>query len=435
MLRHLLPARSLCLALAALSLAAPVHVQAAAPQGAETPQYSDLDRFYAARPDPIWVGEKGLNGAGHALLALLEGAKRDGLDPADYLDADLKKALRAKLDKPEARKALDRRLSGAFVKFVQDSRTVPASMPVAIGDRWAYPGPPSTLEVMSALAADPMGYLRDLRWMHPIYRGLREEVTRTSDPAERRILLENMDRARLLPVNRPRYILVDAAAAELYVYEGNAPRASMRVIVGAPETETPMIASTIYWAALNPYWHVPGHITRDAIAKRVLAEGMKYFNGRGYQVVDEWSHDPKIIDPKTVDWKAVAEGRKEIKVRQKPGPGNGMGKVKFQFPNDLGIYLHDTPGKHLFDEVSRDLSNGCVRLEDADGLAKILFDGKVPDSDKPEDLVNLPTPVPVYLTYFTRFPGEGGVVRRADVYRRDQLRQAAGETRSANSAR
>src|SRR5690606_5229321 len=149
---------------------------------------------------------------------------------------------------------------------------------------------------------------------------------------------------------------------------------------------------------------------------------------RGYQVVSEWSRDAEVIPEASVDWKAVARGDKEIFVRQLPGPANGMGEVKLMIPNDMGIYLHDTPAKGLFVKEERQFSAGCVRLEDADRLKKLLLgDLQLTKSKTPEQVVNLPKAVPVYLTYMTIFPQDGRIVERPDVYGRDRLAITARE--------
>jgi len=243
---------------------------------------------------------------------------------------------------------------------------------------------------------------------------------------EERLVRLNLERARILPAHEDRYILVDAAAARLFYYEGGKIRDSMRVVVGTPDQPTPMMVGMIRYATLNPYWHVPPDLARARIAPRVLAEGLSYFNNRGYEVVSEWSRNARVIDPSTVDWKAVADGKKQVLVRQRPGPSNGMGKVKFQFPNELGIYLHDTPAKQLFNEDQRGFSAGCVRLENADGLGRLLF-GSNPraQSNEPEQTVSLPSPVPLYITYLTTIADKGRLVQRRDIYGRDSVQSAA----------
>jgi len=202
-----------------------------------------------------------------------------------------------------------------------------------------------------------------------------------------------------------RYLLVDAASARLFMVEDGEVRDSMRVIVGKPATQTPTIASKIYYATLNPYWNVPADLARTLIAPRVLAQGMTYLRSHHYQVLASFAVDAPEIAPETVDWKAVAAGRATVKVRQLPGPANSMGQVKFGFANDAGVFLHDSPEKELFASDERNISNGCVRLEDAPRLSRWLM-GRDPtlSSSAPEQNVLLPQAVPIYITYLNEQP-------------------------------
>ncbi len=130
-----------------------------------------------------------------------------------------------------------------------------------------------------------------------------------------------------------------------------------------------------------------------------------------------------MLDPKTVDWRAVQRGDEEVRVRQLPGGANAMGKVKFEFPNPLGIYLHDTPDRNLLLEEARQFSNGCVRLEDADRLGRWLFGSALAahTDDGPEQRVDLAQPVPVYITYLTAQPRDGEIALGPDPYDRDGM--------------
>jgi murein L,D-transpeptidase YcbB/YkuD len=228
-----------------------------------------------------------------------------------------------------------------------------------------------------------------------------------------------MLRVRPLPGNgsKGRYILIDAAAARLWMYEDSKPTGSMRVIVGTPETPTPMMAAVLRFVSLNPYWNVPTELARSVVAKRVVAEGLGYLKERDYEVLSDWSAAAKPLDPATVDWPAVADGRMKVRLRRGPGPWNSMGRMKFMLPNYFGIYLHDVPDKSHFADEARWLSNGCVRLEDAERLAKWIF-GRVlkAKTAKPEERVDLPQPIPVYVTYLTVDPGVRNAVFRSDPY-------------------
>jgi murein L,D-transpeptidase YcbB/YkuD len=233
----------------------------------------------------------------------------------------------------------------------------------------------------------------------------------------RRIAI-NVERAWRLPQTRTfdRYVVVDSGAAEAYLFDRDRIVDGMRVIVGSRETQTPMIAVIMRNAKANPYWHVPPELVRSLTAKRIGKEGLSYLKNFHYEVLSDWSGNAQPIDPKTVNWKAIASGRREasILVRQRPGPWNSMGKMKFEMPNDYGIYLHDTPLKEKF-AGDRWISNGCVRLEDYQRFARWVF-GYVPQPTAAEQKIDLPRPIPVYLTYLTVEPSNKGVVFRPDPY-------------------
>ena len=237
-----------------------------------------------------------------------------------------------------------------------------------------------------------------------------------------RLLLLNLERAKVLPGpdEQGRYILIDGGEARLYMYEGGQLQDSMKVIVGKQASPTPMMAALIRYANVNPYWNVPPDLVQTLIAPRVLAEGLTYFEAEGYDVLSDWSDTATVLDPAGIDWASVARGELELRIRQRPGTRNFMGDIKFMMPNDFGIYLHDTPGRHLFEASDRWISNGCVRVEDARRLARWLF-GEMPAGDDPavEQRVELETPVPVYITYLTAVGTGEGVEFRDDPYRLD----------------
>jgi murein L,D-transpeptidase YcbB/YkuD len=175
-------------------------------------------------------------------------------------------------------------------------------------------------------------------------------------------------------------------------------RDSMKVIVGKPDTPTPALKGVLNYETLNPYWHVTREVAKEVIAPRVLREGDAYLNKQGYEVVTSFGN-PQPLSPDDVDWKGVAEGKVIVKVRQKPGPANSLGRFKFDIPNSDGIYLHDTPKKELFAQDERALSHGCVRLEDAERLAEWLLGKDPPVVTVPEQHVALPRPVPITIAY------------------------------------
>jgi murein L,D-transpeptidase YcbB/YkuD len=266
--------------------------------------------------------------------------------------------------------------------------------------------------------------VRSVSDVNPIYAQIRDAAwaqTQANGGSIDPRVLTSLDRARDMPFQK-RYIMVDTAGARLYMIDDGRIVDSMKVIVGKadPSTQTPMLASTIYYATLNPYWHVGDEMVRSLIAKNVLDQGLSYLKTRGYQVLPADPNDDTLLDPAKVDWRAVAQGRLQVRVRQLPGPANSMGRLKIPFPNDEDIYLHDTPTKALFAQDDRNLSHGCIRLEDAERLGRWLMDREPETASKdPEQHELLPTPVPIYLTYLTAQVRDGQLSYLDDIYRRD----------------
>jgi murein L,D-transpeptidase YcbB/YkuD len=239
-----------------------------------------------------------------------------------------------------------------------------------------------------------------------------------------RLIIVNMERARRLPAanDKGRYILVDAGAAKLYMYENGKAVDSMNVIVGDSDRQTPMMAAELRYVSLNPYWNVPPDLTRTIVAKNVLAQGLQYLTERDYEIFSDWTDDAQRLAPEQVDWQGVYDGRVDVFLRRGPGEWNSMGEMKFMIPNDFGIYLHDVPDAEepMFLSNDRWISNGCIRLQDAHRLEKWVFGDPPVPSGEPEERVDVPNPVPVYITYFTVAPSADGVVFRTDHYGRDE---------------
>ncbi|MEA3017695.1 MAG: L,D-transpeptidase YcbB [Sphingomonadales bacterium] len=240
-----------------------------------------------------------------------------------------------------------------------------------------------------------------------------------------RLIRLNMERARILP-STGRFVLVDAAAARLWMFDGRRPAGQMRVIVGKPGMETPMLAARLRYAMLNPYWNVPVDLARQR-ARAVLRRGTGILAAERLQILSQYHAEDRVLSPASVNWRAVAAGREPLRLRQLPGGANVMGAVKFMMPNDRDIYLHDFPDKSLFQRADRRISSGCVRLEDAPRLARWLFGGAAPhpSGPRPEQRVDLPEPVPVYILYFTAVPDAGQVAFQPDLYGRDAAQLAA----------
>jgi murein L,D-transpeptidase YcbB/YkuD len=237
------------------------------------------------------------------------------------------------------------------------------------------------------------------------------------------LIMINMERAKRLPApgEQSKYVIVDAGGARLSLWQNDRKVDDMKVVVGKAETATPMMAAYIKYASVNPYWNVPPELVRSLIGPRIVSQGIKYLTDREYQVLSDYGSNPRILDPESVDWQAVVDGRQDVGLRRLPSPANSMGAMKFMLPNYFGIYLHDSPEREHFTKNELWVSNGCVRVEDYKRVAKFLFNGSIPPGDNPkiEKEVDLPRPIPVYMTYLTVRPTADGVQFLEDHYGRD----------------
>ncbi|HTI66073.1 MAG TPA: L,D-transpeptidase family protein [Caulobacteraceae bacterium] len=224
-------------------------------------------------------------------------------------------------------------------------------------------------------------------------------------PVEARIsqIAANMERWRWMPRAWPATrVEVNIAGARLNVYDQNRPVSEMKVVVGAPDKKTPMLRSEIHSVVLNPPWNVPSSIA----TKELLPKGEAYLARNNFI--------------------RVSDGAGGSRLQQRPGPGNSLGRIKFDFNNPFGVYLHDTNAKAVFERDTRSVSHGCVRVERPEELANLLL-GTDPDwsaeqiglalADTETVRKPLAQKIPVMLLYWTVFTGPSGEVNfRNDVY-------------------
>ena len=426
--RHVRPAGFAILAAAALCSAMPIEAAAAA----TVVQANEV----SARPQ--WISSDGQRPAQH-LIGLLQSADLDGLDPKRFNINALKRAVMAAesggfaaADKANAM------LDAALVDYVKALRAAPARDWI-VNDREAVPPPPRTDELLAeaARASSLEMWLKAMPFMHPDYAELRRALARAETLGDRKsadLLRLNLQRVRMLPAEG-RYVMVNTAAQRLYMVEDGRVVGEMKVVVGKAHQPTPMMAATIKFTALNPYWQVPPDLAAERVAPHVVKQGLGYLADNGYVVLSDWGDKAQPVDPSTIDWQAVADGKVQVRLRQEPGANNAMGRMKFMFPNPQGIYLHDTPNKELLNEDARLFSGGCVRLEDAPRLAQWMhgraLDWTVATTEQP---VELPDPIPVYLIYQTAAPSGDDIVFYQDIYGKDRS-MLAGSTADHVAAR
>ncbi|MEJ7829334.1 MAG: L,D-transpeptidase family protein [Segetibacter sp.] len=236
-------------------------------------------------------------------------------------------------------------------------------------------------------------------------------LDRLNVPAEERMqqMLINLERMRWLPEPQPDRIVANIPEYKLHVYESGKEVLAMNIVVGKAANRTVIFSDVLEYVVFSPYWNVPRSIVRNEIVP-AMNRNSNYI-GRNNMEITGYSNGLPIV-------------------RQKPGGGNALGKVKFIFPNGYNIYLHDTPAKTLFNKESRAFSHGCVRVQEPFTLAQYLLRNnkawteskikKAMNSQK-EDWVKLDKPLPVYLLYLTSWVDEDGVLNfRDDIYGHDK---------------
>jgi L,D-transpeptidase YcbB len=250
----------------------------------------------------------------------------------------------------------------------------------------------------------------------------------------------NLDRWRMLPAQLgPSYILVNVAGFELDVVDANRSILEMRVVVGQEANQTPVFADTMQYMVVNPYWNVPESIRNKEIIP-ALQKDPSYLDRHNMELVTRGS-DVAVVDHRSIDWDEVDAANFPYAVRQRPGRSNALGRVKFVLPNNMNIYLHDSPADQLFARTRRAFSHGCIRLEKPLELARLILQrctDRSPDNldgllaTGREKTITLDRQIPVYILYFTAWAEDHGGVRfHPDVYGRDERLRPQVETRLA----
>jgi len=246
-------------------------------------------------------------------------------------------------------------------------------------------------------------------------------------PIEDRIdqLRLNLERGRwLLHDIGEEFVLVNVAGFRLYYLREGKVAWTTRVQVGKSARKTPVFRSEMTYLVLNPTWTVPPLLLREDILpeQRRDRTTLKRMNIR---VLDR---NGGVVDPSTIDWSRSWSQGFPYTLRQEPGPNNSLGRVKFMFPNEFAVYLHDTPHPELFDKEERAFSSGCIRVQDPLQLAEFLLEHEAGWNRERIDQViasgkttsvTFEEPVPVLLSYWTAWVADGMLQFRRDLYGRD----------------
>ena len=451
-----------------------------------TEVWTDVRRFYEQRNAAAWVNDATMSAA---VLQILRTAHAHGFAPEDYSEPQLAERLATLQQSKSVRPAafgealarqkqatttvrpnaqnrlrqmaeLDVRLTTALLAFGRDvaaGRTTPA----ALDRRWkARRELPDLASTLNAAGGDLEAWIDAVRPQHPEYAALqralialqaqREKGARPGIPDAatqaamnvpiddriRQIEL-NLERWRWMPNDfGARYLLVNIPSFHLIARENGKPVMDMRVVVGKPdEHKTPVFSSEMATVVFSPYWNIPDSIVAGETAP-AMARDSAYLKKNNIEILNVSASGATPVDYSSVNWDDAGQLRR-LAFRQRPGPGNALGRVKFLFPNAFDVYLHDTPAHALFARPARALSHGCVRIEEPETLARYVLRG-YPEWDDTqigqamqagvEKHVKLKEKIPVHIVYFTAWVDEnGGLHFYPDVYGYDVIQAAQGQ--------
>lgn len=397
---------------------------------------------YAANgSQPVWTADDGLSPRGSALAAGLARAPEHGLDAAS---AYATPAVGGAFAGPEARADAELALSLAALRYARDARggrVDPARLSRMIDMK---PRPFEPMSVLAALADAPdVGQaLANLHPRHPEFANLRTALASAragGAPAEtiQRILV-NLERWRWVPDDFGAFHVRNNIPEQLTrVYRDNEVVFTERIVVGKPNTPTPMMSADMHFVIFHPSWGVPNGIKNNEVGpmlRRASSSSFAWFGESGAASRALGRHQLRVyrggqeINPDNVDWRAVDIN--QFHFTQPPSAKNVLGVVKFRFPNKYDVYMHDTQERNLFSQSVRAYSHGCMRVQNPLKLAEVILGhDKGWNGDRVRAAVSsgrssditLSTPVPVHLLYFTATADETGkLTLHGDIYGQDQ---------------
>ncbi|WP_181706607.1 L,D-transpeptidase family protein [Chthonobacter rhizosphaerae] len=233
-------------------------------------------------------------------------------------------------------------------------------------------------------------------------------------------ILANMEMWRWMPRDLGTdHVIVNVPEFMVRVVRHGAVTHTARVVVGTVKNQTPVFSDEMEYLVVNPYWNVPESIKIKEMLPEIQANPAAYFQRHGYEVL--WNGQP--LDPSTIIWDENAA--KAVHIRQVPGEANALGNIKFMFPNQHAVYLHDTPSRKLFDRTVRAFSHGCVRVDEPLEFARAVLEGEsVWTAEKVQALyggqerrLDLERHLKVHIGYFNVWVDDAGILQvRDDIY-------------------
>ena len=367
--------------------------------------------FYEARAyQPLWTDKNGYNQQAKSVKAVLDNASENGLKASSY------KALDFNNNQVEAEISF----TNAVVKYARDAggaRLNPRNISKLITVEPTIAQPKDILLALDT-SSDAGKTLEEYNPQHGGYKALKTVLVKEVDPQNQADIIANMERWRWVPRDLgSAYILVNVPEYQLSMVRNGTEVHRARIIVGKPETPSPVFSGNMDHVIVNPYWNIPPSIALKEMLPK-LQKNPYAMQAKGFEIVKRG----RVVDPATIDWSG---GVKNITIRQPPGERNALGFVKFMFPNDHAVYLHDTPSRGLFANSERAFSHGCIRVQNPFKLAEIILSVEHNLSEErlhsmaggSERYFNMQTKLPVHLVYFTNFVDEYGQLEtRPDIY-------------------
>ncbi len=296
-------------------------------------------------------------------------------------------------------------------------------------ERLGVSGIASDAEVFDPSLAEAVKAFQRDRGLNPTGTVGRDTVSalngeKTGTAARIADLVSNMERWRWLPRELgDLHVFVNVPDFHLDVMRDGRSIHHARVVVGRPTNPTPVFSDTMEQVVVNPYWNVPYSIVKKEMIGRLQSSAGQSLSRGGYEV----RVGKQMVDPTTVDWATVNAAN--VSIRQVPGDGNALGNIKFLFPNQHAVYIHDTSSRGLFSQSFRALSHGCVRVHEPFSFADAVLSEEPEKVDGArlkkmigggEKTLMLKRTVPVHIAYFTTWVDDAGQVQnRPDVYGHD----------------
>ena len=423
--------------------------------------------------EPRWYNRAGVTDQADALLAQLQRElPRQGLDPKAFflpeIESDLEIVRQLSFDSVgqninEVLPRLEYHLTKAYVRYTTGQRYGFVRPDLVFNQMDIKPDndsyarlfdyevkAPDYEEALQKLSSpDRMTYLQTSVPSNSLYHTFMAQLEQTTDSAKRETLIVNLERCRwqmARPEGRTHQVVVNIPAQQLWAICPDS-ILPMKICCGAIPTKTPLLNSEITYMQVNPEWIIPPSIVKGEVS--VHSGDSAYFARNSYYIVDREKGD--TLDPKKVTKSQLISGG--LRVGQRGGAGNSLGRIVFRFANNFGVYLHDTNNRGAFNRERRTLSHGCMRVHKPFELACFLLQGadewtldkiRIAMDIKPEtqrgheyleEHEEDPRPlkvityrdvnprVPVYIIYYTAYPDPetGEVNFYPDLYSYDQV--------------